>query len=93
MPDRKTVILSYANGAVLNPVVDYIFEEKADLIERLDDFTLIEGPAALIGSGEHAIVTIKITYEDPSKEDLKAIEQIIAKAKESANDLNVTLEI
>lgn len=91
MSEGKTLRLKYKSGALLNPVADYILENKTALIERLAGFELVEGQASLFGSGEHAIVEIIIRYIAPTQEDLDEIEEIVAIAKDFGDELEISI--
>ncbi|MBL4806485.1 MAG: hypothetical protein JKY31_04260 [Rhodobacteraceae bacterium] len=75
------IVLKYKNGAPLNAVADFIFLEKARLLERLDKVDMVTGASTLFGSGEDKIITIILQYTDPSEEDLADINDIVAIAK------------
>lgn len=92
MPAIKTMHLKYPGRALLNEVVDYILEEKQSLVERLPSFELIEGPASVMGAGDHAIIEIVIRYHEADEAALEDIKQIIAFANRNASEIIVEID-
>lgn len=92
MTDRdtmKTIRLKRTDGSLLNGVADYILEELAAFAERAPVLELVEGAAALMGSGDHAIIEIVIRYDEANEDDLEAIKAILTQAKKGASEVSV----
>lgn len=85
----KTIRLKRPDGSLLNGVADFILEELAEFAERVPVFELVEGAAALMGSGDHAIIEIVIRYDDASGDDLEAIKAILERAQKGADEVSV----
>lgn len=65
---RETVTIRATDGQDINNFVDILYRDNRDLVERLDDFTIIEGLGTFGGSGEKPArsVEFKITFrQDP----------------------------
>jgi len=83
-----TIRIRRRGGGPLNPASDAILDEHNSVVERLRSFELVEDAASLFGSGaDTAIVEIRLTYVDPTPQDLQAIGQIIAIAERTADDV------
>ncbi len=94
---NKTITLQYKNNEPLNAVADFILLEKAHLFDSLDEIKMITGAPVLFGSGEDIIVTIVISYTNPTKENLSDIRDIVEIAKkfgslEGADDINIYID-
>lgn len=76
-------------GGLLNPASDAILEKHETFVERLRSFELVADASSLFGSGDTAIVEIRLSYVEPTEQDLIDIQKIIAIAKNSADDIEV----
>lgn len=85
----KTLIIKRSKGALLNDVADAILDEHEGVVSSLPEFKLIEGPGTAIGSGDHAIIEIKIRYDEADPEVARQIEKIIELAKLRASEIEV----
>jgi len=93
----KTITLKYKNGEPINVVADYMLTEKANLIDKLDDLELVTGAPTVFGSGEDTIITIKLSYTNPTESDLADINEIISIAKrfgdlDGASDIEIDID-
>lgn len=76
-------------GGSLQHVVDYLRQENKRVSERASKLELIPGQFAEAGSGDVEIVTITITYKEPTTEDLDDIRQIVEIAKLGGDNIKV----
>ncbi|NQW09348.1 MAG: hypothetical protein HQ481_05620 [Alphaproteobacteria bacterium] len=87
----KTLHLRASKGATLRSVVDFIFDQKPEIPEHASKFEMIEGGSTEAGSGEDAIVELRLVFDAPTEEDLANIEEIIRIARQSADDIEITV--
>lgn len=76
-------------GANLNALADRMVREGTPIIEQFTEFELIEGRSSLFGSGETPILTIVIKYDQLTTEQLEAMQQMLAWARESGATIDI----
>lgn len=95
-PTRATrqLRLRYADGSVLNDVVDFILDELPQFPERTNLFELIPSPTPVpeLAFGEDVIIAIVIQYDNANQSILEDIEKIMARAKRDAKEVVVDID-
>jgi hypothetical protein len=90
---RKIVTISSKNKRPLNALSDYLLDQHAELIERLEGFELIAGGSQILGSGDAPVESIKITalIHNPDKKAKSVLDELIKLLTEKADELDIEI--
>jgi hypothetical protein len=91
---QKAVNVVAKRNIPLNELADYVFENAADLIDRLDVFHLVVGSSSLLAGGEPPIKSIRIVavIDHPEADFKDDLETIILLLEQRASELEIELE-
>ncbi len=91
---HKTIFVTAKDNRSLNELADFVLENAATSVEKLDKFELIIGQGTLLGGGEPPITRIRLTaiIENPDADFENDLDRILSLLAERATELNIELE-